>query len=67
MFLFNPFDDVALSKFIANNLIHFTAYQSVIAYANDIHRIELSKAGFDTLFRDQIRRMSIFERGKGRK
>ncbi len=59
IFLFNPFDQIVLERFIGNNINHFIDYSSVIAYANDIHRVVLSKFGFETIFRNPTRKISI--------
>lgn len=61
IFLFNPFDAIVLKYFICNNIEHFMKYKSIIAYANDIHRFELSKLGFSTLHRNQDRKISLHE------
>ena len=37
VFLFNPFDEVILEKFISNNLEHYRRHRSLIAYSNDVH------------------------------
>ncbi len=50
IFLYNPFGDVILQQFIDNNLHKFRQSNSIIAYANDKHRLCLAKAGFATLF-----------------
>jgi SAM-dependent methyltransferase len=59
IFLFNPFDQVVLEKFIQNNMNHFESQGSVIAYANDIHRDVLEKMGFEEIFRNPTRKISI--------
>lgn len=59
IFLFNPFDGHVLEIFIKNNLDHFKMCKSVIAYANDVHRVVLSEFGFETVFRDQDRKVSL--------
>jgi len=60
IFLFNPFDEVILNAFIENNLKHFGENRSVIAYANDVHRKLLTARGFETLFRSQTRKISLY-------
>lgn len=60
IFLFNPFDEVILNSFIENNLRHFAENRSVIAYANDVHRKLLTARGFETLFRNQTRKISLY-------
>ena len=61
VFLFNPFDNVILEKFIANNYEHFKANESVIAYAYDVHRESLLLNGFRTIFRSSERRLSLYK------
>jgi SAM-dependent methyltransferase len=59
IFLFNPFDNIILEKFIRNNYDNFHTKKSIIAYANDIHKNTLTKMGFDTIFRNQSRKISL--------
>lgn len=59
VFLFNPFDGIVLEKFIRNNLCHFQQHNSVIAYANDAQRKSLNILGFETIFRNQTRKISL--------
>ncbi len=61
VFLFNPFDEVILQKFIENNLRHFQQQRSILAYANDIHRDVISSAGFTLLFRNPVRCVSLYQ------
>lgn len=61
VFMFNPFDNVVLGKFIRNNLQHFHLRKSVIAYANDVEGMTLLKCGFETIFRDQSRKISLYQ------
>lgn len=61
IFMFNPFDNVVLEKFISNNISHFKNHNSVIAYANDIQRLSLTKFGFETIFRNQTRKISLYQ------
>lgn len=61
VFMFNPFDGVVLEKFISNNINHFKIHKSVIAYANDIQRLSLTKFGFETIFRNQTRKISLYQ------
>jgi Methyltransferase domain len=60
IFMFNPFDSVVLEKFITNNIEHFKKNNSLIAYANDIERLSLTKFGFETIFRNQSRKISLY-------
>ena len=59
VFLFNPFDAVALSRFLGNNLAHIRKTGSVIAYSFDIEREVLAELGFYTLWRDAKKRFSF--------
>jgi SAM-dependent methyltransferase len=59
IFLFNPFDQIVLERFLKNNMDHFAVQNSVVAYANDVHRNVLAKMGFETIFRNQTRKISI--------
>ena len=61
VFLFNPFDDVILERFIANNYSHFQQAESVIAYAYDVHRETLLVNGFRTIFRSAERKLSLYK------
>ena len=61
VFLFNPFDDVVLNQFITNNKIHFENNNSIIAYANDIFRISLINRGFKTIYRNEMRKISLYQ------
>ncbi len=60
VFLFNPFEDAAMEAFIAHNLAHFRTHRSLIAYANDRHRRSITKFGFETLYRDQVLKLSVY-------
>lgn len=53
IFLFNPFDEYILLKFLNKNIDYFRIHQCVIAYANDHHRLALAKFGFSTIYRNQ--------------
>jgi len=59
IFLFNPFDAVAIERFVRFNDAHFRRYRSVIAYAFDIEREALAGLGFETLWRDGPKRLSF--------
>lgn len=66
IFLFNPFDQTVLERFLQNNINHFNAQNSVVAYANDVHRTVLTKMGFETIFRNQSRKISIYRMADSR-
>jgi SAM-dependent methyltransferase len=59
IFLFNPFDEQALAKFINCNHSHFAEFPSLIAYANDCHRNDLVKLGFEIKFRNDLTKNSL--------
>ncbi|RDK07022.1 class I SAM-dependent methyltransferase [Cupriavidus lacunae] len=59
IFMFNPFDDVILRKFVSRNLEHFRKGRSMIAYANDVHRATLEDFGFTAVFRNPRRKLSL--------
>jgi SAM-dependent methyltransferase len=61
IFLFNPFDEFILAKFLENNGDYFRRHQSLIAYANDHHRLTLTKFGFSTIYRNQNSRCSLHQ------
>jgi SAM-dependent methyltransferase len=61
IFLFNPFDDIILEKFIANNYGHFKRHETVIAYAYDVHRETLLLNGFRTIFRAADKKLSLYK------
>ena len=61
IFLYNPFNDIILEKFIANNYGHFKRHQSIIAYAYDVHRETLLLNGFRTIFRAADRKLSLYQ------
>jgi len=59
VFLFNPFDDVILERFISNNIELFRKHRSVIAYSNDVQRATLTRLGFETIFRNPTAKNSL--------
>lgn len=61
VFLYNPFSELILRKFLENNLDHFRGSRSVIAYANDRDRLCIARLGFATLFRNQNTRCSLHQ------
>jgi len=61
IFLFNPFDEYILLKFLQRNIDYFRSYPCVIAYANDHHRLALARFGFNTLYRNQNSRCSLHQ------
>jgi SAM-dependent methyltransferase len=65
IFLFNPFDEIILRRFVENNIDHFRKSQSLIAYANDRERLCIARLGFATLFRNQDSRGSLHQYIRG--
>jgi hypothetical protein len=61
VYLFNPFGEAILLEFLNNNMDKFRRSRSIIAYANDKHRLCLAKAGFVTLFRNQDSQSSLHQ------
>jgi len=61
IFLFNPFDQIVLREFINNNIDRIQRTQSVIAYVNDLHQNELSRAGFQNVYSNSARKLSIWQ------
>ena len=61
VFLFNPFGEVVMRQFLENNMDSFRRSRSVVAYANDQHRLCLAKLGFATLFRSQDSQCSLHQ------
>lgn len=60
VYLYNPFNEVVLKQFLSNNMDHFRNNNSIIAYANDLHRDTLLDFGFDVIYRSQWYNMTIF-------
>lgn len=61
VFLFNPFGEFILKQFLENNIERFRQSRTVIAYANDQHRLCLARLGFSTLFRNQDSQNSLYQ------
>ena len=59
VFMFNPFDHVVLEQFVRNNMNHFKENKSILAYENDIHRHSLTALGFEVVFRNHERKISL--------
>jgi len=51
VFLYNPFNEIILEKFLVNNISHFIRNKSYVCYANDVHRSVLLKLKFNTIYR----------------
>lgn len=59
LFLFNPFNEIILEKFVTSNLDHFVRYRSLIAYGFDEHRATLCRLGFEIIFRSHRHQQSL--------
>jgi SAM-dependent methyltransferase len=60
VFLFNPFDSQLFEQFVLHNRARIKSNKSLIAYANDIERSVLERLGFECLFRDAYRSISLW-------
>jgi SAM-dependent methyltransferase len=63
VFLFNPFNEIILEKFLTLNLGHFARYRSLIAYGTDSHASTMHQLGFETIFRSPRHQQSILRYG----
>jgi SAM-dependent methyltransferase len=59
VFLFNPFNEKIMEKFLTLNLDHFTRYQSLIAYGVDSHVSIMHQLGFESIFHSGRHQQSI--------
>lgn len=60
VFMFNPFDEVIMRRFLTHNAAHFGRWGSVVAYANDMQRAVLEEQGFEATYRDPLRKISLY-------
>lgn len=60
VFLFNPFDEFVLDAVMRNNVQHFRATTSVVAYANDLHKAVLVRRGLAPIYENADTRTSIY-------
>jgi predicted RNA methylase len=60
VFLGNPFGPAILARFLELNAQTFRHTQSFIAYYNDYHRDVILQHGFEVLFREQRRKISLY-------
>lgn len=65
VFLFNPFDAVILERFISNNLARLHSKGSLVAYANDVQSAVLVDYGFECLYKDEHRKLSLWRTSSG--
>lgn len=61
IFLFNPFDHIQLTRFIQRNMETIHKKNCFIAYANDKERQVFVQLGFDCVFRDPSRKLSLWK------
>lgn len=60
IFLFNPFDSFTLARFLTLNGVRLRTNHSVVAYANDRERNTLAQHGFNCVYRDPQRCLSLW-------
>jgi SAM-dependent methyltransferase len=60
VFMFNPFDEVILGRFLELNAPSLRRGRGLVVYANDLHRSVLSEAGLTQLYRIGSRETSIW-------
>jgi SAM-dependent methyltransferase len=63
VFLFNPFNEIILEKFLTLNLDHFARYRSLIAYGVDAHVSTMHQLGFETIFHSPRHQQSLLRYG----
>ena len=61
IFMFNPFDEIILRKFLSNNIQIIKSSASVIIYVNDIHDTVLSEFGLLQRYENKLRKISIWQ------
>ncbi len=61
IFMFNPFGAEVMRLFIHNNRDALRTYKHVIAYSNDMQQGVLGELGMRQLFRDPVRKMSLWQ------
>jgi SAM-dependent methyltransferase len=60
VFLFNPFGAPVFERFLARNQRRMRSHGSLLAYANDVQRALLPPHGFECVFSDDYRRISLW-------
>lgn len=60
IFLFNPFDEIILNRFISKNLNSIRITKSVIVYVNDVHSNLLLDLGLNLCFKNYSRLISVY-------
>ncbi len=61
LFLFNPFDDVIMSKFLVNNIKNLKRNRSYICYANHRNKNVLEELNLTKVFSCEDRKLSIWQ------
>jgi SAM-dependent methyltransferase len=59
VFLFNPFNDIIMEKFLTLNLDHFARYPSLIAYGVDAHVSTMHQLGFESIYQSPRHQQSL--------
>jgi SAM-dependent methyltransferase len=59
VFLFNPFNEIIMEKFLTLNLDHFARYRSLIAYGVDAQLSTMHQLGFESVFKSDRHQQSI--------
>jgi SAM-dependent methyltransferase len=59
VFLFNPFNEIILERFLTVNIDHFARYRSLIAYGVDAHVSTMHQLGFESIFHSPRHQQSL--------
>jgi SAM-dependent methyltransferase len=60
VFLFNPFDATVMRHFLDFNRQHFRAHDSVLVYANAVHRDTVQECGFRSIVASRVFNCFLF-------
>ena len=60
IFLFNPFNEIILNRFISKNLNRIRITKSAIVYVNDVHSNLLLDLGLNLCFKNYSRLISVY-------
>jgi len=60
IFMFNPFGEDVMRRFIELNYSVLRDHGSLLAYANDVERAVIEKYGFVSIYRDNKRKLSLY-------
>jgi SAM-dependent methyltransferase len=61
VFMFNPFGAEIMQRFLERNHAVLRDSGSLLAYANDVERAVIERAGFRCRYRDSSRKLSIYQ------